>query len=616
MFVVSRLRLLSAALLAATVGIVGTVQAGNAADVTVDRLIVKFKPQISTSSIAKATSSSTRLQNLQKRSDVVLNHLRTMRNGALVVKLGKKKSYLEMQTLVGALAQDSTVEFVEPDLRMVAKSTPTDPLYSQQWHYYEPTSSVNAPGAWDVTKGAGSVVAVIDTGIRSHADLAANILPGYDFISDTDISNDGNGRDSDATDPGDWMTIGECGGGEPNEEIGSSWHGTHVAGTIAALSGNGVGGTGVAPQAKILPLRVLGKCGGYLSDIADAMVWAVGGTVSGVPANPNPAKIINMSLGSAVPASCSRTYTDAIDIARAAGALVVVAAGNESDSADSYPPANCAGVFSVAAVDRDGAMSYYSNHGSVVDIAAPGGAQYFENDSNGILSTANSGTHGPVADNYVFYQGTSMATPHVAGVAALVWSAKPTATADDVEAALKLASRPFVETCSGCGAGMVDATQAVGYVLGTYTPPLRANLKLELVGDTGKFVANADDKTTGTVRYIAKITNQGPEQPTAVLLSNTFPDGFVLQTATASQGSCNAAATQCSLGSLAVGAQATVTLQFSTQIKTKTEFGGAVSSEMLDVETQDNTVLKKFGGSLGLMLVAMAGLLARRRLAA
>lgn len=607
---VSRLHLLCAAMLATGLGMASTSFAASAESVIVDRLIVKFKPQ---TDVARAATVASRVDGLRQRADVGLRRLRTLRNGAVVLKLDQQKTLLGAQVLMSSLAQDSNVEYVEPDLRMVAKYTPTDPQYGQQWHYYEATASVNTPAAWDVTQGAGSVVAVLDTGVRPHADLAGNLLPGYDFVSDATVGNDGNGRDSDPTDPGDWMGVGECGGGEPAQFTASSWHGTHVAGTIAALADNALGGTGVAPQAKVVPVRVLGKCGGYLSDIADAMVWAAGGTVSGVPANTHPAKIINMSLGSPVAATCSRTYSDAIASARAAGAMVVVAAGNESGVADSYPPANCPGVFAVAAVDRNGARAYYSNYGSVVDIAAPGGAQFYANDPNGILSTANAGSQGATTDSYVYYQGTSMATPHVAGVAALVWAAKPTATATEVENAIKLASRPFVASCTGCGAGMADAAQAVGYVTGTYTPPLRANLKLELVGDTGKFVANANDKNSGTVRYIAKVTNLGPEQPGTITLTNVFPEGFVLQTATVSQGSCNGAATSCNLGSLSVGAQASVTLQFATQIKTKAQFTGAVTSEMLDIDTADNTVIKKFGGSLGLMVMAMAALLARRR---
>ena len=157
--------------------------------------------------------------------------------------------------------------------------TPNDTRYNEQWHYFEATGGINAPAAWDKSTGTGVVVGVIDTGYRPHADLAANLLPGYDFISDTFVVNDGNGRDSDARDPGDWINAGECGPGDPATFEASSWHGTHVAGTIAAVTNNGNGVAGVAFNARVVPARVLGKCGGFTSDIADAIVWASGGTV-------------------------------------------------------------------------------------------------------------------------------------------------------------------------------------------------------------------------------------------------------------------------------------------------------------------------------------------------
>ena len=150
------------------------------------------------------------------------------------------------------------------------------------------------PGAWDVATGTGVTVAVIDTGITAHPDLDANVLPGYDFVSDATAARDGNGRDANAQDQGDWYAAGEC--GQPTAG-NTSWHGTHVAGTVAAVTGNATGVAGVAPNAKVVPVRVLAKCGGSLSDIADAIVWASGGTVAGIPANANPAKVINMSLG-------------------------------------------------------------------------------------------------------------------------------------------------------------------------------------------------------------------------------------------------------------------------------------------------------------------------------
>ena len=167
------------------------------------------------------------------------------------------------------------------------------------------------PGAWDVSTGSGSTVAVIDTGITAHLDLDANVLPGYDFVSDATAARDGNGRDSNAQDQGDWYAAGECG---QTAAANSSWHGTHVSGTVAAVAGNSTGVAGVAPTAKVVPVRVLAKCGGSLSDIADAIIWAAGGTVSGIPANANPAKVINMSLGGS--GACGTTYQAAIDCRR------------------------------------------------------------------------------------------------------------------------------------------------------------------------------------------------------------------------------------------------------------------------------------------------------------
>jgi serine protease len=310
------------------------------------------------------------------------------------------------------------------------------------------------------------VVAVIDTGYRPHADLVANILPGYDMINDAATANDGNGRDSDAKDPGDAVSAGECGSGEPAEN--SSWHGTHVAGTIAAVTNNGSGVAGVAFNAKVLPVRVLGKCGGYTSDIADGMIWASGGTVSGLPSNPNPARVINMSLGGS--GSCDTTSQNAINSARSRGTVVVVAAGNSNADASNFSPASCSGVITVAATNRSGGRAYYSNYGSIVDVAAPGG-DVRSSSANGILSTLNAGTTSPGADSYAYYQGTSMATPHVAGVVALMLAKNSALTPDEVETRLKGSTRAFPATCSQCGTGIVDASAAVDAAGGIITPP-------------------------------------------------------------------------------------------------------------------------------------------------
>ncbi|HEX8785206.1 MAG TPA: S8 family serine peptidase, partial [Telluria sp.] len=240
----------------------------------------------------------------------------------------------------------------------------------------------------------------------------------------------------------------------------SSWHGTHVAGTIAALTNNALGVAGVAYGAKIVPARVLGKCGGYTSDIADAIVWASGGTVSGVPANANPARVISMSLGGT--GACDTTTQNAINSARSRNTVVVVAAGNESQNASNSSPANCSGTIVVAATNKSGGRASYSNYGTIVTLAAPGG-----DTGAGILSTLNAGTKTPGADSYASYMGTSMATPHVSAVVALMLAKNPNLTPDDVAARLKSSARAFPASCSGCGAGILDASAAIDAATGS-----------------------------------------------------------------------------------------------------------------------------------------------------
>ncbi|MEO2280462.1 S8 family serine peptidase [Pseudoalteromonas pernae] len=384
-----------------------------------------------------------------------------------VIRTDKKLSAQEAQQFMQDMVASGEVEYIEIDQMLKPFATPNDPRYSDQWHYYEAAAGINAPAAWDSATGAGVTVAVLDTGYRPHADLNANIIQGYDMISDTFVANDGGGRDSDARDPGDAITANEC--GYTHGAQSSSWHGTHVAGTVAAVANNGEGVTGVAYDAKVVPVRVLGKCGGLTSDIADAIIWASGGSVSGVPANANPADVINMSLGGS--GSCSSTTQNAINQARANGTAIVIAAGNDNDNSANYNPGNCSGVINVASVGRNGGRAYYSNYGSNIDVAAPGGAQSFANDPEGILSTHNSGSSSPSSDSYHYSQGTSMAAPHVAGVAALIKQAKPTATPDEIESILKQTTKSFSATCNNCGTGIVDAAAAVALAGGGTTPP-------------------------------------------------------------------------------------------------------------------------------------------------
>jgi serine protease len=439
--------------------------AAHAADASyTDRIIVKYRTAPAS---ALAQADQVRGTDLAaQRIGIAVARLRTTALGSQVLQADRRLSLAEADALARDIAaSDPNVEYAEPD-RILRKSfTPNDTRYNEQWHYFEAAGGINAPPAWDKSTGTGVVVGVIDTGYRPHADLAANILPGYDFISDTFVSNDGNGRDNDASDPGDWINAGECGPGDPAAFEASSWHGTHVSGTIAAVTNNGNGVAGIAFNAKVVPARVLGKCGGFTSDIADAIIWASGGSVSGVPANANPAKVLSISLGGI--GACDNTTQGAINSARSRGASVVVAAGNENHDASQDTPANCSGVVTVAAVGRNGGKASYSNFGASVEVAAPGGS----GGANSVLSTLNAGTTSPGADSYALYNGTSMATPHVSGVVALMLSVKSTLTPDQVTSILQSTARAFPATCSQCGAGIVNASAAVDAAIGGTTPP-------------------------------------------------------------------------------------------------------------------------------------------------
>jgi serine protease len=379
---------------------------------------------------------------LSEKAGVALGYFRSMSGEAHVLRLPKRTEIKEALGICSRLAAMSEVEYAEPDYIRQPFATPNDPQYTNKWHYFAPVTNhygVNAPAAWDLTTGSASIyAAVIDTGILNHADLSGRWTGGYDFITDSDQANDGSGRDSSPLDPGDWVSYGECGTGSDASD--SSWHGTHVAGTIGAASNNGAGVAGLNWVSKVVPLRVLGKCGGIDSDIADAMRWAAGLSVTGVPANQYPAKVINMSLGG--PTACTETYQDAVNDVIGAGSVLVVAAGNSGEDASGFAPASCNGVITVAATNRVGSRSYYSNYGSAVELAAPGGETNIYN-TNGILSTLNTGTTSPSIDTYIYYQGTSMAAPHVAGVVSLMFSVNPFLTPTQVLNILQSTVTPF-----------------------------------------------------------------------------------------------------------------------------------------------------------------------------
>jgi serine protease len=499
-----------------------------------DRLIVKYKDEAAPDSkavakgLSRAAASSpiiaSRLATLNtvgRKLGLTMKELHTIGTGARVIQLNRKVSVADAAKLAADVAaSDASVEYAEPDRIMKPMFTPNDTYYNQQWDYFDTVGGMRLPAAWDKSTGTGIRVAVIDTGYRPHVDLQGQILAGYDFIADTAISNDGNGRDSDASDPGDWTAAGQCGAGEPASN--SSWHGTHVAGTIAALTNNGLGVAGVAYGAKVVPVRVLGQCGGYTSDIADGIIWASGGTVSGVPNIAARAQVINMSLGGG--GACDTTSQSAINSARSRGTVVVVAAGNENQNASNSNPANCAGVIAVAATNKSGGKASYSNYGTIVDVAAPGG-----DSGAAILSTLNAGTTTPGADNYVGYMGTSMATPHVAGVVALMLAKNPALTPDDVEAKLKSSARAFPAACSGCGAGIVDASAAVDAATGVTGGTTMSETESNNTISTGNVVSTSGTTVNGNMSSSSdtdyfKVTVPAGKTLSATLTPNSSSD--------------------------------------------------------------------------------------------
>jgi serine protease len=497
------------------------------------RVIVKFKPDsalLRKQALSVTEQHASQAQTLGRRTGLAL------RSGAGMAERTQVMfaSGMSSEQLAARLAQESDIEYAVPDQRRFRTAAPNDPLYTAgpgsagpavgQWYLRAPAgavkSSIDVEKAWAVTTGSPDViVAVLDTGVRfDHADLqrvgaGGNLLPGYDMIAgDRDNSgaligsfasaNDGDGRDADPSDPGDWLTqaeIDQVGGpleGCPSGPENSSWHGTQTAGLIGAMTGNGVGMASVGRGVRVLPVRVLGKCGGYDSDIIAGMRWAAGLAVPGVPTNLNPAWVLNMSLGGS--GACSAAYRDAVAAVNAAGAVVVASAGNSAGRAVSSP-ADCPGVIGVAALRHVGTKVGFSDLGPEISISAPGGNCI--NIASGqpclypILTTSNSGTTVPFAAGSIYTDsfnpsyGTSFSAPLVAGAAALILSAQPTLSPADVLALLQRTARPFpttgginddsntpvlqcdaptsVEqlqcycTTATCGAGMLDAGAAV-----------------------------------------------------------------------------------------------------------------------------------------------------------
>ncbi len=494
------------------------------------RVIVQFKegaPVLRAHALAAGDSALVQRSALDGRAQALGGrHGLALRGGAAI---GAREQVLHgpaglsSRALAERLAADPDVAWAEPDLRVRRLLVPNDPLFSNggargpavgQWYLGAPAgevrSSIDAVREWDTTTGsAGVIVAVLDTGVRpDHPDLAGKLVAGRDFVSNEGngqppISNDGDGYDSDPSDPGDWLTQSEI-NADPTfwdgcEASTSSWHGTQVAGIVGASTSNGSGMAGTGWNAGVMPVRVLGKCFGYTSDIQAAMRWAAGLSVSGVPDNPNPVQVINLSLGGS--ATCNSSWSSVIAEVTQRGVVVVAAAGNSAGRAASAP-ANCPGVIGVAGVRHVGSKVGFSDVGSQLSIAAPGGNCVNLNGAclYPILTTSDSGTFGPAGSTYTdgfdvssASVGTSFSAPLVSGTVALMLSARAGLTPQQVRTALQSSARPFpasglideqsgqpLQACrapnntdqgecycttSTCGAGLLDAGAAVAAAL-------------------------------------------------------------------------------------------------------------------------------------------------------
>ena len=477
------------------------------------RVIVRFRSD-STLRQALAGRSGAPVQRAPQHASVLAARIRVPLSDGRVLGPHTQQirgTGISSSQLARQLAGMPDVAWATVDERRFAHAAPNDPYFGPgqtvitptvgQWYLRAPDSSmvsaINALGAWSISTGSPSVtVAVLDTGVRKdHPDLAGKLHEGYDFLADSSSSNDGDGRDPDASDPGDFMVAGQCGAGALADT--SSWHGTQVAGIVGAATHNGLGIAGAGRDIMVLPVRVLGACGGYDADIIAAMRWAagissdVGGGVS--VTNAHPAKVINLSLGSS--SACGQAYIDAVQELNAAGVTVVASAGNAAGFATDAP-GNCPGVLAVGGLRHTGTKVGFSSLGPDVAISAPAGNCVNVGGNEPclypIMTTSNAGTTTPAAsiytDSFNYSLGTSFSAPQVSGTVGLMLSIHPNLTPDAVRAALQASARAFPPalqgsgvaqchapnsheqyecacTTSTCGAGMLDAAAAVAWVL-------------------------------------------------------------------------------------------------------------------------------------------------------
>ncbi len=469
------------------------------------RIIVKMRDAV----VAKATASPSldaRLKSIEARGKLSLRSMRAIAKNLQVAELESRIAGETTQQALERLRADPEVQYAVADRAVYAHASPNDPLAPGQWYLTAAQpSAINANSAWDATTGSnGVVVAVLDTGARfehpdlKRASLGGRLLPGYDFISANSsggffTANDGDGRDADASDAGDWVATSEVKPG-CDTSSNSSWHGTRVAGIIGALTNNSAGVAGISWGGWLLPVRVLGKCGGFNSDILAAMLWAAGQHVDGIPDNQYPAQILNLSLGSA--GACDAASADVVRTLSAQGVLIVVSAGNEGGPVDS--PANCPGAAAIAGLRHVGTKVGFSSLGPEIALGAPGGNCVnvnggpclfsIDTTSNDGLTSAGNSTY---TDQTNVNVGTSFSAPIVSGIGALMLSVNGNLKSEQLIARLREgATTPFpVATTAGapqchvptgpsdlqstecscttstCGAGMANAAGAVSAAL-------------------------------------------------------------------------------------------------------------------------------------------------------
>ena len=403
------------------------------ADIVPGEVVVRFRENKTLSS-AKIIGLSQAVSTvgdgpILMKIDSLSNGVQQLSDKAVSVQSVTNTQKIIKQTLrmVKTLNQRSDVVYAEPNYRRYPTATPNDSFYGQQWHY----PIINLPQAWNITTGTPAtgdvIVAVVDTGVvLGHEDFVGKLVQGYDFISDPVTAKDGDGIDSNPDDPGDKFNLSFA-----------SWHGTHVAGTIAARTDNNIGLAGVSWGAKIMPIRVLGLQGGSSYDIMQGVRYAAGLSNDSGALPAKRADIINLSLGGA---GASQLEQDTYDEVRAAGVIVVAAAGNDSTNVLSFPAAYD-GVISVSATDLLNQRATYSNFGLTIDVSAPGGNNSIDADGNGfkdgVLSSAIDSSDNVTRDSaYEYYEGTSMAAPHVAGVLALMKAVYAGLTPGDVDSLL------------------------------------------------------------------------------------------------------------------------------------------------------------------------------------